>query len=387
VGYNHFSFTPSEELNNSMTRCHCKTFRLAFLLGLLTFAGNIIAEPIRVLLPPVKNLRRPEPIDDARGSLLLILSQRLSQFPNIKLVSPGRSTAVLREMSSGKRDSAPGQLLDDFNQFLPVDVLVEVGSTEEELFFTVHKESGKKLLQQTVQIGNVREVVFKCAKMLADQLGLSAKQTKLLLTKRFKDASVFVPYYTSQLETAPWPKSTGELRLKLLGPTFDKHQGGPLLAGQIIFHAHTLFAEHRKRDKDFGSRGLRTATVAIGVVLGTKSEKLARGIVRSHPEAFETDLLEFALPLSKKEGFEDGDTPLDEEDDDGGDELGLSADIEAVALPGAMGKAQEASLDIRLSALRLLGAAGSVKAMKIMEVAALKKDPRIRSAVAEVLLL
>ncbi|MDP6354288.1 MAG: hypothetical protein QF473_04265 [Planctomycetota bacterium] len=369
-----------------MTRLHRKPFRFIFLLGFLTFAGNLTAVPIRVLLPPVRNLRRPEPIDNARGILLLILTRRLSQFPNIKVVSPGRSMAVLNEMSSGKRYSAPGQLLDDFNQFLRVDVLVAVRSTAEELFFTVHKESGKKLLQQTVQMGNVREVVFKCAKMLADQLSLSEEQTKLLLTRRFKDTSVFVPYYRAQLETAPWPKSTGELRLKLLGPTFAKHQDDPLLAGQIIDHAHTLFAENRKRDKDYGPKGLRTAEVAMGVVLGTKSEKLARGIVKLHPGSFEEDLLEFALPLSKTEELEDGDVPLDEGDMDGGDELGLDSDLkETVNLPGAMGKAQEASLEVRLSALRLLGVMASERAMKIMEVAALNKDPRIRSAVAEAL--
>jgi len=298
-------------------------------------------------------------------------------------VSDARATAIFGELRGGKREFDPTRFLVDFSEFVPVDAILVHRQGEGSFELEAHLKDGVRKHSLPLKKGTaVRAVVHGAAAWLGETLGLPGDEKEILTADRIINPQSFQAYYVAQEIYARWPNNSGEYRLKVLRPAFDKDAECVPVAAEILRSADYLLASSN-RVQDFAKKGIGTAKVVLPTVLGTEQEEAAHGIALRQPGTFEADLLALASPLTKKEveDVEKAEEMDDPGDEDAGD--GMTIDISAPEdIAGAVGAAARAPLEKRLGALRVLGVMRSAKGLPILLRATKHRQTQVRKAAA-----
>lgn len=367
-----------------MTRYLAKGWGVLFTVVILDCAARLCAAaPLRIALPPVPSVQGADPEAASSICLGLYLRERLDECRSVRRVSDARAGAIFSELRGGKREFDPARFLADFSEFVPVDAILIYWSGEGVFEVEAHLKDGTRKHSSPSRDGTtVRAIVHGAAAWIGETLGLPAEEQAILTADRITDPQSFQAYCVAQRIYARWPNNSGEYRLKVLRPAFDKDAECVPLAAEILRSADYLLASSN-RVQDFAKKGIGTAKVVLPTVLGTELEDAAHGIVLKQPETFEADLLALASPLTKKE-LEDVEK-AEEMDDlgegDAGD--GMKIDISAPEdIAGAVGAAARAPIEKRLGALRILGVMRSAKGLPILLKATKHRQAPVRMAAA-----
>jgi HEAT repeat protein len=327
---------------------------------------------------------------DAQTTLCICLGlqlrERLDECPSVRRVSDARADAIFSEVQGGKREFSRERLLADFSEFLPVDAVIDFGFKEDSFELEVHRQDGIRRHSFPFKAGTVTQaVVYEAAKRVAEDWGLPDEEKRILTEVRIPNPDSFQAYYVSQRTYAAWPNNSGEYRLKLLRPPYDKDAGCVPLAAEMLRSADVLLAS-RSRVQDFAGKGVAAAKVVLPVVLGTKFEVCAHGIVAQQPDAFEADLLALASPLIRT-GIEDAEKAEEmDEPGEGAAGDGMKIDVSAPeAIAGAVAAEAKTPIEKRLGALRMLGVMRSEKGLEVVLKATKHRQERVREAAAAAL--
>ncbi|MDA0837035.1 MAG: hypothetical protein O2857_04560 [Planctomycetota bacterium] len=353
-----------------------------FTLAASLLLENSNAERLRVALPRVFDTRSGGMATEARACLGLYLRERLSECESVHLIRDARLWAIFGELKSGKRDGGSQNLFEEFNRYMPVDVLVDAIFTDEEILIQVSKKDGSHELRIPVKEKFARQAVRTAAAFVAGEFGLSGKEKAILTEERITDPGLFHNYYVCHVHSVQWPNNSGEARLKKLRPYWSQFPDDARLAGRVLEDTEVLFRSAVSRVMDYAKTGGQMGQYSVEKVLGTPWERSADAVVIRMSKELEPDLLELAGAVAKtetdalEESFEEAETGERPEE-----VVGLKAANEA-GIDGATNKKSKATKAQRLGALRLLGVAKSSKGLPLMLTASRQKEAAIREAAA-----
>lgn len=354
-----------------------KLIVLCLCLACLSARAASPDQVIRMALPPAQPVRHAESEGRRAAVLALYLRDRLDPMPEVVLVSPQRSGAILSELTSGIRTIPEKGLLRAFCEYVPVDCLLKLEDSGEGIAVIMHTPEGVVERGLRVEGQSLLALARETGRLIGSELGLSAGARRQLSHPTPGDPRAFGACYLSRLLQPRHPRSAGESRLKLLIPAFSRNRSNPRLCARILSSTDLVLREG-KRGEDFAEKALDLSLVALPPVLGTRWEEQARPVLRRRPEVFEEELESLASPLR-------GEADLMELDDGGDPGMELT---ETPAMPGGADRSGDGagvSIEQRAGALRLLALINPTKARPIAEAAAGHERDSVREAAATAL--
>lgn len=365
--------------------------------ALLAIVGGAVAAPLRVGMPDMRrtSTERPTAALTYNCAVGTLLRERAAECTSFVLVSPGRTAAIMTELTTSGRELSPDKVPAAFARYQPVDAFVDyvfaggkvtirvmVGGDVKTTSFAAARVTGKRSF---AHFRDLTTVVRRTVGFIAASLPLSASDRGVLTEKRIAKPEAFAAIYRSHRYPEPLAHAVNqhkiggysEIRLRVLNAVWKRHRREPHLAAEVLRNAEDLFQADAETQKEvFWVNYANMSREAFTRVLGTRFEFHAYPLARNAPGHFFKQTAPMVQRLLDDLDIEGGvDGALEAEDDTGA----ILADANQ-ALLAADGMTQDVSRATRLGALRALGYLGVPETLPLIRKALQKDNAQIRAA-------
>ena len=233
------------------------------------FTTNALQASTRIVMRGHTDTRYLNVKDHITPLAQFYLHERLSECSSVRILSEWRGRALFSVLTSAVQDVPEDKILSSFCAFTPVDAIIRILYVDDQLQIKVHLPGEIRVLTyKEIGAGSRRATVLRAAADLAYLFSLSPTEKGILIESRLPSEEIFHGCYYSRAIGSPYPQNPAKPRLQLLGPLFWKNRNSVPLSARILEEAHYLVAA-KKRTQDYAKTGLRLASLAMPIVLGT----------------------------------------------------------------------------------------------------------------------